>query len=405
MENKKLKLDFEMQIQEVKDIDDSLFARAKVIVAYCGRNRNYSDISQEVFMNSPIANIPVVARYDAEKDDFGGHDMRVVTNKDGDMDIVRATIPFGFVPGDAEQWFEEAIVDGEVKTCFCTDVILWKQQYGYQRIAQAKSINQSMEIDVSDYTIDEDDYCIINKMKFEALTLLGDDVEPCFENAKLTLYSKADTFEQDYQMMLDQYKAYSLKLRNGVNKMEDEKIVTTEVTETPETVEEPVIEDVVEEPIVEEEPITEDVAPAVEEAPVEIPEPVEENALVEIEEPVQDYESMYNSVLAELEELREYKANVEKEKRTAAENEVFAKFDAKLENIDDYANLKANCAEYSIDQIEEKCYAIVGRYGINMIDKAEPVNEENESMRFSVIPEVKKTASVYGDLFEKYGNK
>ena len=105
MENKKLKLNFEMRIKDIDDNDDR-FARAKVLIAYCGRNRNYSDISKEVFESTPIANIPVVARYDSEKDDFGGHDIRVI--EDGDsVDIVNATVPFGVVPESAKQWFEE----------------------------------------------------------------------------------------------------------------------------------------------------------------------------------------------------------------------------------------------------------------------------------------------------------
>ena len=400
MENKKLKLNFEMRIKDIDDNDDR-FARAKVLIAYCGRNRNYSDISKEVFESTPIANIPVVARYDSEKDDFGGHDIRVI--KDGDsVDIVNATVPFGVVPESAEQWFEEAVVDGEIKNCFCTDVILWKRQYGYEHIAKAKTINQSMEIDVSDYTIDNDGYCIVNKMKFEALTLLGDDVEPCFENSRLTLYNKAGSFEEQYKEMLEQYKAYSLKLRNEVNDMENEnKNIEPEVNENPTEDTTSISPDSTEltpedngetknNNVTEESENTE-----------ETPNENADNTPVDYSVEYSNLKEQYDALVSEVEELRTYKANIEKEKRESEENSVFSKFDSKLGHIEDYTNLKNNCSEYSIEEIEEKCYAIVGRYGISMIE-AEQSNDET-SAKFSLGSE-EKPESPYGNVFKEYAN-
>ena len=88
MENKKLKLDFEMTIFDVVDLNKS-FASAKVLIAYTGRNRNYSDIGKQAFIDAlpSIKNIPIVGRYDVDKDDFGGHDIKVINKEDG-IDIV-----------------------------------------------------------------------------------------------------------------------------------------------------------------------------------------------------------------------------------------------------------------------------------------------------------------------------
>ena len=84
MENKKLKLDFEMTIFDVVDLNKS-FASAKVLIAYTGRNRNYSDIGKQAFIDAlpSIKNIPLVGRYDVDKDDFGGHDIKVINKEDG----------------------------------------------------------------------------------------------------------------------------------------------------------------------------------------------------------------------------------------------------------------------------------------------------------------------------------
>ena len=51
MENKKLKLDFEMTIFDVVDLNKS-FAAAKCLVCYTGRNRNYSDIGKQKIIDA-----------------------------------------------------------------------------------------------------------------------------------------------------------------------------------------------------------------------------------------------------------------------------------------------------------------------------------------------------------------
>lgn len=208
MENKKLKYEIESCIETI-DVEDSVFAPAKIMIGYCGDNRNWSNIREEVFAEAPIKNIPVVANFYSDKNDFGGHDVKVIQNKDG-IDIYAATVPFGLVPESAKQWFTEEFVDGEMKKCYWTECLLWKRQYGFNKIAESKRVNHSMEIDVSEYTERPDGYCVVDKMKFEALCLLGEDVEPCFENSRLELFS-VDNFEKQFTEMLEQYKAYSLK--------------------------------------------------------------------------------------------------------------------------------------------------------------------------------------------------
>lgn len=211
MKNKKLKLDFEISIFDVVDLNKS-FAAAKCLVCYTGRNRNKSDIRRDVMENalSSMKNIPVVGRYDVDKDDFGAHDLKVITTDKG-VDVVNATIPFGVIPESAKQWFEIREVNGEEKECLFTDVILWKRQHGYQRIAEAGTISESMEINVSAFTVDQDDYCIVDKFEFEALCLLGSTVTPCFENACVQMYSNevVSDFKLQFSEMLKEFKELS----------------------------------------------------------------------------------------------------------------------------------------------------------------------------------------------------
>ena len=211
MENKKLKLDFEMTIFDVVDLNKS-FAAAKCLVCYAGRNKNKSDISKTKLLDAlpSMKNIPVVGRYDVEKDDFGSHDLKVITTNDG-VDVVNATIPFGVIPESANQWFEIRNVEGEDKECLFTDVVLWKRQHGYQHIAEAGTLSESMEINVSEFIVDQDGYCIVDKFEFEALCLLGSSVTPCFENACVQMYSNevVSDFKLQFSEMLKEFKELS----------------------------------------------------------------------------------------------------------------------------------------------------------------------------------------------------
>lgn len=394
MENKKLKYEIESQIETI-DVEDSVFAPAKIMIGYCGDNRNWSNIREEVFAEAPIKNIPVVANFYSDKNDFGGHDVKVIQNKDG-IDIYAATVPFGLVPESAKQWFTEELVDGEMKKCYWTECLLWKRQYGFEKIAKSRRVNHSMEIDVSEYTERSDGYCVVDKMKFEALCLLGEDVEPCFENSRLELFS-VDNFEKQFTEMLEQYKAYSLKLVSEVNNMENKEFENVEEVQTEEVTDE-VIEETVE---------TESISVELE---TEIVEEVSETVEETTEDVSVDYsveystlKEQYGVLMAEVEELREYKANIEAEKRANAEAEVFSKFE-KLNDIEAFTKLKESASEYSLEDLEEKCFAIAGKYGINLFESAEEVSEDSVNTKFSLVAEEKKE-SAYGDLFERYSNK
>ena len=126
-------------------------------------------------------------------------------------------------------------------------------------------------------------------------------------------------------------------------------------------------------------------------------EPVSDEAPVDYALEYSTLKEQYDALMSEVEELRSYKANIESEKRKAEEESVFSKFDCKIGHIEDYTNLKSNCSEYSISELEEKCYAIVGRYGISMISDNQ--TEEESSTRFSLNTE-EKVDLPYGNVFK-----
>lgn len=404
MEVKKLKYDLESAI-EVIGSDDAVFAPAKILIGYCGDNRNYSNISEEVYMNARIKNIPVVANFISDKNDFGGHDVKIIHTEDG-IDFYAATVPFGLVPESAKQWFTEEMVDGEMKKCYWTECLLWKRQYGFEKIAQTKRINHSMEISASEYTERDDGIIQIDKMDFEALCLLGSDVEPCFENSRLELGYALDS---EIAEMMEQYKQYCLS-NEGVNKMDNEnKFTENEQVNEPENVVEP-------EQTVEPETSAENEFNQTENES-ENTENVENEGTqtetqVDPETESVDYELKYNELVSqfdalneEVESLRKFKADIEAEIRAKEEAEVFAKFE-KLSEIEEFTKLKETSSEYTIETLEEKCFAIAGKHGINLFAKETENTETEPVTKFSVVPENnEKKESIYGNLFELYSNK
>lgn len=432
MENKKLKLDFEMTIFDVVDLNKS-FASAKVLIAYTGRNRNYSDIGKQAFIDAlpSIKNIPIVGRYDVDKDDFGGHDIKVINKEDG-IDIVNTTIPFGVVPESANQWFETRIVNGEEKECLFTDVVLWKRQHGYEHIASVGTLGQSMEINIDSYVVDSDGYCIIDKFQFEALTILGDDITPCFENACVQMYSNeiVSDFKLQFSEMLREFKELNqssttvtdvtmevdIDKNNGGSTMAEEikNEVVDEVTETvvEETVEE-TVEDVAEE-VVEEttDEVTEEIVEeTVEENKEDTPtEEVVEEATEEtvVEESNEDYSVLYSELKEkydalenEVISLREYKQTKESEERKCAEDALFADYEETIGETEEFKSLKEKASEFSLDALKKECLCIVGMY--SMTNKTKETNK-SDSLKFSLEPEVSEDEP-YGGLMKRYLGK
>lgn len=208
MKKQLIGVNFALKFENIEDINPS-FAKARIGIAYAGRNRNKSCIKKNVFEEAvpSLFYCPVVGRYDPDKDDFGGHDIRVVHNSDGDLEITNATVPFGVVfADDGVAWEEVTEADGTKREYLFCNVILWKRQYGYERLASQDTWNQSMEIHVDQYVIDSDGYCDIEKMYFEALCILGNDVEPCFESASVQLAADAavSSYRLQFSAMLEE---------------------------------------------------------------------------------------------------------------------------------------------------------------------------------------------------------
>lgn len=114
-----------------------------------------------------------------------------------------------------------------------------------------------------------------------------------------------------------------------------------------------------------------------------------------IEEKYNDAQATIAQLNTEIEELRQYQQRVTDEERAAAEDAVFARF-GDLNGVEAFDSLRANCSEMSIEDIEEKCFAIRGRVNTKVFSVEKPKQTR--------LPIDKRNASnePYGGLFIEF---
>ena len=224
---------FDAIISDIQPINP-LFSKAKARILYLGKNRNGSYFSKETVerMIYSIFNIPVVGEYLVNKDDFGSHGGKIVIDSNG-IEFIETTKPYGVVPSDSEIGWETITEDDGSKRdyLYCT-LYLWTGRYPECKRVIESGNNQSMEIQIYDGEWIEDDsggYYDIKDAIFSSLCILGEDVEPCFENSSIIGYSlNKDEFKKEFNEMLNELKASFTKepeiLEEGGTEEMNEKI-------------------------------------------------------------------------------------------------------------------------------------------------------------------------------------
>ena len=199
------------------------FTRCRCNVFYTGRNRNYSDITEEALQKfitrKGYANVPVVAHLMKDDDGryyIGGHDSKIVIDNNG-IELVNECVPFGVIPEDCNPSMDLITErSGEQRKYFSVDIILWTHRYPIMEATYSDEIyfNQSMEIFFEDYKYDND-YIVVNDFSMSALCLLrrsmdaNENIEPCFESSRVKAFSvDTDKFKQNFELMLEKLKQY-----------------------------------------------------------------------------------------------------------------------------------------------------------------------------------------------------
>ena len=109
----------------------------------------------------------------------------------------------------------------------------------------------------------------------------------------------------------------------------------------------------------------------------------------------------FSAMKGEIAELKQFKADVIAKKFEAEKEALFAKF-SDLSGNQMFAELKENCADMTIEEIEEKCFAIRGRSAqvkFSTDDTHTPVRTPIEA------PAQVSADEPYGGVFIKYGKR
>ena len=175
--DKKIPCSFQTEILTVEQISDQI-SKARVRLFYLGKNRNGSYISEE-FANKLLTSLPytpLVGIYDSEKQDFTSHS----------FDSGEAQI-YGLVPQEPNLSLEEnEDSDGVIRQYYCSDVYIYTKRFKEANEIVGKP--QSMELDPDSINgswkmIDGEMYFVFESADFLGLSVLGEDIEPCFEGA------------------------------------------------------------------------------------------------------------------------------------------------------------------------------------------------------------------------------
>lgn len=394
------------------------FSLFKCWVAGVGKNRNMSYISKER-MDAALPTLsyaPVVGHLIKDEDGtyrLGSHDAEF------DMDtweFVPLTVPVGVVIADSFSYetVNEYGTDVEYLTA---NLILWTGRYPELfdcKYSDEIFCAQSMELAVNQYRILEEDsnYTELLDFSFSALCLLGKsdnpelNNEPCFLSSRLEpinfssndFVAKFNELKEAVKGCFDTEEEGEVNVAENTINVEEQEFeeVNAEETTVEETIE--TVEEVIEtDEVVETE--TEEVVET------EVEETTEEFETV-------DYEAKYNDAMAEIatlkaeiEALTPYKLAAEKAERESAENEVFAKYDARIGTMAEYAELKAKAGEYAIADLERECLILVGKFAMSETTTEEVEPETEPTITFALDDTAETKPNRYGNLYENYRSK
>ena len=301
-----------------------------------------------------LKNVPIVTQYNTETGNFKGHEF----DKDGSA----MTYGIGVIPESAEQWIEEVEENGVTKHYLCSDVLLWKRQKKeFEFIQNHKDLSVSMEVMITDATFENDIYNI-DSFYFTAVTVLGIGVAPAFSSANITFSEQSDVAQMMFE--LNNFESEENTMPKASKQFEEEQpaVEPQEPAEPQQTQEQEAKEPEQEQP---KEPEI-DYKKLLEEEQVESGRTI--RALTEerdvLTQQLSDLKKSQSKemeeIMKELEDLRSYKSNIEKEQRKVAIEGVLDNF-KDLQEVDEFKELIKGIDELTPQQLEDKCYAIVGK--------------------------------------------
>ena len=421
-----------------------------------GKNFNMSSFNKKSIEKAKpsIFNVPILAHTLFDDDGnpkFGGHDKHIEEDKDGNKKIIYDEIPIGLVPESTN--YEVKLMDDKKYHLF-VDAYVWKgySNYAEDILNNKESVGLSMEIIVDKYTIDTKKSIFnITDYRYQGITLLGDDKTPAMQGANATFdinLSYSEIIDKMKILLENELATYDSKEEGGKRLDKEENIQVFDETHGKdddkteekekdfehsleyETVKEKMgllskkvsdlsfhnddqwvdyfLRDFDNKYVYIDKCIDQKIngkwkytnltvrrSYSVVDSDYQIGEEEVEmvNKLLTKDEAA-ELEEKRTQLEAQIYELQQYKDSKLKEERDNKLQEIFNKFDEKLNGNDTYESLKGD-SDLSPEDIEDKCYSLIGT------DKKEDKDTDNESIVLGFDTQNKPTSDYeYADLLE-----
>ena len=405
------KVQLPVKFEMSNEILNNNFHKVKIYVCHNGENYNGSNFSDMAIAKASrtLQNIPILAYIERDEDGnalgFGGHEVEYkLEERDGEFYFREhyLEVPIGVIPSQNEYAIES--IDGR-NYVVCSGYI-WKcySNEAYDLLLSSNEQDVSMEISCNDVKFLDNGVFDILDYEYLGVTVIG--CEPAMKNAKVQMsFSSNDNKEYEEKVKELDELLQTFALKGG------EDVEEKEILEQPQEEEQQEPQNL---PFAEEEE-KEDVCPECgkpqdececdkedkEEEFQQEPEQVEEEKLYsqkEMDEAIANTKAEFSQAIAELEELRKFKAEYDKALEVQKLND---EMDNLLEQF--------NCDEELVKELREKVVnkeISMEAFELQLWRNNQPIkkefNKEKQSNKLPVMDSENKVSSV-DELFNYYG--
>ena len=120
---------------------------------------------------------------------------------------------------------------------------------------------------------------------------------------------------------------------------------------------------------------------------------------------LEEANNRYSELEKEVISLREFKQSKDLEERQKAEKVIFDEYDSELIDNEAYSKLKEEKDKYSLNELEEKCLIIYGKYMKNKHNKKSNKKENKEFSMDNSDVQINNSNLGAWSCFEKYTNQ
>ena len=378
------------------------FVKVTISVMSCDQIANGTKFTKEAVTNAldTLNYAPLLGYFNG--DDFEGHGIEYVIS-DSEFKCTVKTIPFGVVVKDSQRWEKVQKQNGEYEDYLVVDAYMWSRYEEATSKVKENKCNQSMEVICNAGTYKEEGYFEVTDFSFSGLCILGENVAPAFNLAKVRTSESfdKDEFTSIFEEMTEALKAFLEAEGDDFAKCGDDDEDKKKKCEDDEDE-----EDYKKKKRCEDDEDDEDEDEDEEDNDEDEDEDVKKKRKCseeEYEAEIVSLKAQYSDLLAEHEslkekysslenevvELREYKATKENElKESELEDEVFSKFES-LRGIEGYEEIYNLRFELSKEDLTMRLKALAYDNGV-VVGKKEPKKFSKDKAKKPLALDVKK---------------